>query len=248
MTFLNLNNNLIASMDNISDSKFLKSLQLDFNEIRVVKLEGFPMVEQLSVCYNQLVSLELTRPSLSLTELTVARNKISSLRNLARSYPNLKTLDVSANDLLYVHELSYIKELRALETLFLSSALFGQNPISKCYPVLEHVLERLPALVGLDDQRIEPGQRAQNQQIAAQKEQFYDDRIEQNRTSQMRFLFSFVEFFAEQVARTKTMQRPVHARIEQLFAFYEAQSEDTKRLVRVEQLSKGAIKVRNAPL
>ncbi len=97
-----LSNNLIHSLSNFCKFKLSALNYLNLSHNKLKSLSGLtqycvPYLQTLNVAFNEIHSLEDFPVLVSVTELYIANNKLTSLHLLPRYFPNVDVLDVRNN-------------------------------------------------------------------------------------------------------------------------------------------------------
>ncbi|KDO34129.1 hypothetical protein SPRG_01399 [Saprolegnia parasitica CBS 223.65] len=156
LTYLNLSSNALVCIDGLSPLTHLETLWL--NDNRIERLSGLEHCTALRV-------------------LWVAKNHIASLERCLDANVTLTELNVAANQLSSFQALAPLGKLPHLTSLSLSDPHFGDNPVCRLCNYQTYLLCQLPHLAYLDTLELSPLNKQIADSTLMKKRMYYNMRI-----------------------------------------------------------------------
>ncbi|CAH3150734.1 unnamed protein product [Pocillopora meandrina] len=156
LTELCVSESKITAISGLDGCKKLKKLFLYDNKI--TKIENISHLEQLNVLWlnnNNIIAIEGLEKLLYLLDLNLAGNKITEIGNSLDGNLNLKTLNLSANCISSLKDLTNLSQLSCLESLSLKDPVYGPNPVALLCNYSTHLLFHLPNLKRVDSYNVD---------------------------------------------------------------------------------------------
>jgi hypothetical protein len=153
LEILLLKSNQISVIEELIDLKFLKVLDLSYNNISKIQGLNSTSIRELNLSGNQINSLDGLQDLPNLTSLNVENNCVLSLFPLAEC-KNLTFINASGNKIEYARQTEFLGEIPWLNTL-----LLHKNPCHKMDHYRLRVIYRLPNLERLDFTTVQAEER-----------------------------------------------------------------------------------------
>ncbi|XP_078381877.1 leucine-rich repeat-containing protein 9-like isoform X2 [Oculina patagonica] len=156
LTELCVSESKLTTISGLNGCKQLKKLLLYDNKIS--KIENISHLEHLNVLWlnsNKINEIEGLEGLLYLLDLNLAGNQITKIGNSLNGNINLKTLNLSANRIASLKDLTNLSQLPCLESLSLKDPVYGPNPVALLCNYSTHLLYHLPNLCRVDSYCVE---------------------------------------------------------------------------------------------
>lgn len=156
----------------------LRQLDLSRNRIRrIVGLGALANLETLWLNENQISRIEGLEANTRLRTLWIARNRIASIGESLDGSPQLRELNIAANQISTFRDIPNLARLRRLRSLTTSDPHYGPNPVCALYNYTTYCLCNLPQLTSLDQAAVSAEARALAEGTYAKKAMYYSMRI-----------------------------------------------------------------------
>ncbi|XP_029195766.2 leucine-rich repeat-containing protein 9-like isoform X1 [Acropora millepora] len=164
----------LSKISGLTECKKLKKLLLYDNKIS--KMENISHLDQLGVLWlnnNCISEIEGLEGLLCLLDLNLAGNSITQIGNSLNETLNLKTLDLSANQIASLKDLTNLSQLPCLESLSFKDPIYGPNPVALLCNYSTHLLFHLPHLRRIDSCSVENSTLKELAETTVSKKKMY---------------------------------------------------------------------------
>ncbi|XP_068737471.1 leucine-rich repeat-containing protein 9-like isoform X3 [Montipora capricornis] len=164
----------LTKISGLSECKQLKKLLLYDNKIS--KIENISHLDQLGVLWlnnNCISEIEGLEGLLYLLDLNLAGNRIAQIGNSLNGTLNIKSLDLSANQIASLKDLTNLAHLPCLESLSLKNPVYGPNPVALLCNYSTHLLFHLPHLRRIDSYCVDNTTLKELAEVTVSKKKMY---------------------------------------------------------------------------
>ena len=140
-----LGNNKIKTIKGVNQLRYLQTLDLSHNSLYAIEGLDYIPIRELNLSHNNLISVEGLSNLPCLSALNVSNNSITTLFPLSKC-SNLTYVDASHNELNYIRQVEFLADIEWLQVFSMHN-----NP---CYSKPHYrlrVIFRLPNLQKLDN-------------------------------------------------------------------------------------------------
>jgi len=154
LRYLNLSNNFIEEVHDLSSLVWLEELNLDSNNIyEMPYLGSLQRLSSLGVDNNHLVHLGFALKIPELRRISCSNNKIGNIAGL-KNCLKLQVVDARGNNIQNFRAIQHLANLKSLETLWLESNPIHEQHKDDISIYRRRIIYRLQQLAKLDDQEI----------------------------------------------------------------------------------------------
>ena len=179
MIYLCMNENKIKEINNIHLLPNLKSLHLNFNQIKNIneEMKQLKKLKTFWICENKIKIIENIPEEIE--NLWISNNLIENIPNDFCKYKYLKTLNISGNLIIDFQNIYNIEKLPKLKKLYLNDINYGENPICTFANYKMMMLHFFKKIEILDQFKINHEEKEEIQSSYLKKMKFYKNKIKQ---------------------------------------------------------------------